>query len=119
MVSTMEDYARFCQALINFGELDGARVLKELTVRKMFTNQLSPASSRFFRFGLGFAIQDVSLSDGEGERKVLAYHWGGYANTAFQVIPSEGMAQIFMRQLIPSTHHVSGRLFPIVCHGTN
>ena len=117
LVSTMEDYARFCQGLVNLGELDGKRILDESTVRLMFTNQLAPATGSL-RFGLGFAIQDISLGSGDHERTALAYRWGGYANTAFQVVPSEGMAQVFMRQLIPSNHRVSRKLFPIVYQGT-
>ena len=117
LVSTMEDYARFCQALVNLGELNGKRILKESTVRLMFTNQLGPATGSFC-FGFGFAIQEISLGNGDHERTVRAYHWGGYANTAFQVIPSEGMAQVFMRQLIPSNHRVAQKLFPIVYQGT-
>ncbi len=118
LVSTMEDYARFCQALVNLGELDGRRVLAESTLRKMYTNQLSPASSDSFRFGLGFAIQDISLGRGDRERTAIAYRWGGYANTSFQVVPSEGMVQLFMRQLVPSNHRVARKLFPIVYQGT-
>ncbi len=117
LVSTMEDYARFCQALVNLGELDGTRILDESTVRLMFTNQLAPATGSL-RFGLGFAIQEISLGSGDHERTALAYRWGGYANTAFQVVPSEGMAQVFMRQLIPSNHRVAKKLFPIVYQGT-
>jgi len=117
LVSTMEDYARFCQVLVNLGELNGQRILEESTVRLMFTNQLGPATGSL-RFGLGFAIQQISLGSGDHERSALAYRWGGYANTAFQVIPSEGMAQIFMRQLIPSNHRVARKLFPIVYQGT-
>ncbi len=117
LVSTMEDYARFCQTLVNLGELDGTRILEESTVRLMFTNQLGPATGSL-RFGLGFAIQQISLGSGDHERTALAYRWGGYANTAFQVVPSEGMAQVFMRQLIPSNHRVTKKLFPIIYQGT-
>jgi hypothetical protein len=110
--------ARFCQALVNLGELDGTRVLAESTLRKMYTNQLSPAFFDTFRFGLGFAIQDISLGRGDRERTAIAYRWGGDANTSFQVVPSEGMVQVFMRQLVPSNHRVVRKLFPIVYLGT-
>lgn len=119
LVSTMEDYARFCQALVNLGELDGRRLLAESTLQKMFTNQLSPATSDTLRFGLGFALQEITLGRGARERTAVAYRWGGYANTSFQVVPSEGMAQIFMRQLVPSNHRVARKLFPIVYQGTD
>ncbi|MDP7206930.1 MAG: serine hydrolase domain-containing protein, partial [Pirellulaceae bacterium] len=73
LVSTMEDYARFCQVLVNLGELDGRRLLAESTIQKMFTNQLSPASSDSLQFGLGFALQEISLGRGERERTAIAY----------------------------------------------
>ena len=40
LVSTIGDYARFCQMLINEGELDGERLLAPSTLRYMRTNQL-------------------------------------------------------------------------------
>jgi len=116
LVSTMEDYARFCQMLVNGGSLDGKRLLQSATVQLMFTNQLGPASGDT-RFGLGFAVQEIKIGSGEHERTAMAYRWGGYANTAFQLVPSENMAQVFMRQLVPSDHRVANKLFPLVYRG--
>ena len=42
IVSTVPDFLRFCQMLLNGGELDGARILKPETVRLMMTNSLPP-----------------------------------------------------------------------------
>jgi len=42
LVSTAADYLRFCQMLLNGGELDGVRILKAATVRQMTTNALPP-----------------------------------------------------------------------------
>jgi CubicO group peptidase (beta-lactamase class C family) len=42
LVSTVPDYLRFCQMLLNGGELDGVRILKPATVRRMTTNALPP-----------------------------------------------------------------------------
>ena len=41
LVSTMADYARFCQMLINGGTLNGIRVITEESVKLMSTNILS------------------------------------------------------------------------------
>merc|ERR1711904_314501 len=38
LVSTMHDYARFCQCIMNGGELDGVRLLSVKTVEWMATN---------------------------------------------------------------------------------
>jgi CubicO group peptidase (beta-lactamase class C family) len=42
IVSTVPDFLRFCQMLLNGGELDGVRILKPETVRLMMTNSLPP-----------------------------------------------------------------------------
>jgi CubicO group peptidase (beta-lactamase class C family) len=42
MVSTAGDYARFCQMLLNGGELNGARLLSPKTVALMTSDHLSP-----------------------------------------------------------------------------
>ncbi|MCK1441779.1 beta-lactamase family protein [Bradyrhizobium sp. 2] len=42
IVSTVPDFLRFCQMLLNGGELDGARILKPETARLMMTNSLPP-----------------------------------------------------------------------------
>ena len=67
--------------------------------------------------GLGFQISDRELGTGDTKRNAVAYHWGGYANTAFEVVPNERMFQIFMRQSIPFNHDVSSAVFPIIYSG--
>src|SRR5476651_2027654 len=42
LASTAPDYLRFCQMLLNDGELDGVRILEAKTVQQMTTNALSP-----------------------------------------------------------------------------
>ena len=42
LVSTAPDYLRFCQMLLNGGELDGVRVLSPQAVKEMTTNALPP-----------------------------------------------------------------------------
>lgn len=41
LVSTIDDYARFAQMLLNEGELDGRRILQPATVRFMTAGQLT------------------------------------------------------------------------------
>jgi CubicO group peptidase (beta-lactamase class C family) len=69
------DYLRFCQMLLNGGELDGVRILTPATVRRMSTSSLPPGI-RFAGFnsgyvgpgggstwGLGFAIRSDATSN--------------------------------------------------------
>ena len=44
MVSTAADYARFCQMLLNGGELDGVRILGPKTVALMTQDHLPPGT---------------------------------------------------------------------------
>ena len=64
MCSTVPDYSRFCQMLLNGGELEGQRVLKPETVKLATSNQIgslevSNAPHEGNKFGLGFSIFDA------------------------------------------------------------
>ena len=64
LISTMQDYANFCQMLVERGQFKGKRLLQEETVELMFTDQLNGVAGDF-RFGLGFAIGEVTLGTGD------------------------------------------------------
>lgn len=89
LVSTAADYMRFCQMLLNGGELDGQRLLSPLTVKLMRTNAL-PESARQMGAGTGFGLDFAVVEDpvaaggyvGEG-----TFYWGGYAGTWFWIDP--------------------------------
>lgn len=71
------------------------------------------------RFGLGFAIDDVVLGSGAGQRKAAGYHWGGYASTQSNVVPEERLFQVFARQPLPYTEELAKQRFAIVYAGLN
>jgi CubicO group peptidase (beta-lactamase class C family) len=116
LVSTSGDYLRFCQMLLNGGELDGRRLLGRKTIELMTCNHLPNdadladlASGGFGEaefdgvgFGLGFAIGKgpgaTATAGSAGE-----YYWGGAASTAFWVDPVEDLSVVFMTQLLPSS----------------
>ncbi|HEU0082840.1 MAG TPA: serine hydrolase domain-containing protein, partial [Bradyrhizobium sp.] len=91
LVSTAPDYLRFCQMLLNGGELDGARVLSAQAVKQMTTNALPPGIRIFggdevgaragTSFGLGFAIRADPVHSwvpGAVGSFSWAGHWGTY-----------------------------------------
>lgn len=106
LYSTAMDYLRFCQMLLNGGELAGQRVLKPETVRLMHTNQLpegvpfiSPAiGAPGNTFGIDFAI--VAEPDGRMNhpRAKGEYWWYGIGGTWFGVHPGEDLAIVGMIQ---------------------
>lgn len=106
IVSTAPDLLRFCQMLLNEGELDGARILRPETVRLMMTNSLSsdmhvaghevgPAFGT--GWGLGFAIRtnpDFSLIPGA----VGSFNWQGSWGTFFSVDPAQKLILLMLMQ---------------------
>jgi CubicO group peptidase (beta-lactamase class C family) len=106
IVSTVPDFLRFCQMLLNGGELDGVRILKPETVRLMMTNSLPPdihiagheAGPAFGTgWGLGFAIRtnpDFSWIPGA----VGSINWQGSWGTFFSVDPVQKLILVMMMQ---------------------
>jgi CubicO group peptidase (beta-lactamase class C family) len=100
LVSTAEDYARFCQMMLDNGMANGKRLLSRKSVELMTHDQLGkigPGQG----FGLGFGI--------EGAKEPMdelgtpgSYDWGGFFYTSFTIDPKEQMIVIFMAQLHPS-----------------
>ncbi|MDE0571647.1 MAG: serine hydrolase [Verrucomicrobiales bacterium] len=114
-----QDYARFCQALLNGGILNSNRILEEKTVRDMTTNQLNGAMWPFYlgtaghaattplgkntSFGLGFRInekEDPKCLNGSAG----SYNWLGYATTMFQIDPEKELIMIGLTQKFPTDH---------------
>ena len=104
LVSTIDDYARFLQMLLNGGELDGKRYLKRETVALMTSDQIGPATGIIHDpfyfpgpdsgFGLGFAVR---TSPPPGTNWPLGeYRWSGAAGSFYFVDPVDDMFGIFM-----------------------
>jgi CubicO group peptidase (beta-lactamase class C family) len=115
LVSTMADYLRFCQMLLNGGALDGVRLLGRKTVELMTANHLPPALVPIglkpnldygYGFGLGVRVL-VDLSATAMTGSVGNYGWGGAAGTHFWIDPKEELIGIYMMQFMP------GNFYPI------
>lgn len=111
LVSTMDDYARFSQMLVNQGELNGVRILKPETVELMRTNVLRDGQSLSslgagegdVYAGLGMGLTFGTIEEPNALRSktpVGSFFWGGAASTWFWIDPVNelyfiGMVQIF------------------------
>lgn len=108
MVSTVADYARFLQMLLNGGELNGKRVLSRKTVDFMLTNHIGqgtgvkPWAYYFpgagYGFGLGFAVRTAEAGVSHWPGSPGEYEWSGGSGTYFLVDPKEDMFAILMLQ---------------------
>jgi len=118
LVSTVDDYHRFAQALCQGGEFQGQRIIGRKTLEFMRRNHLPgnqdlPALSiggfsetpyQGSGFGLGFSVKtDVPASHTVGTEG--EFGWGGLASTSFFVDPEEDLVVIFMTQLMPSSSY--------------
>ena len=84
LMSTTEDYARFCAMMANQGEAGGVRILKAETVDLMLENHLEDIDKVY---GLG------GMVNGKG-----GYQWGGAAGTRFWIDTKENGYGVFMIQ---------------------
>jgi CubicO group peptidase (beta-lactamase class C family) len=100
LTTTVADYARFCQMMLDNGKVGNTRLLSRKSVELMTQDQLGKISTDM-GFGLGFGIDGVKTPLSElgspGE-----YAWGGFFYTSFSIDPKEQMIVIFMAQLHPS-----------------
>jgi len=118
LVSTARDYMRFCQMLLNGGELEGARLVSPKTLELMSANHLpggqdiatmsrsmfSEAAYAGLGFGLGFSTTiDPAATLIPASKGDLS--WGGAASTFFWVDPREELAVVLMAQLMPSSSY--------------
>jgi CubicO group peptidase (beta-lactamase class C family) len=111
LVSTVPDYARFAQMLLNGGELDGVRLLGRKTVALMTMNHLSPVelpafastfgyNSRGYGYGLGVRTL-LNPAESEIVGSVGNYGWPGIHNTYFWVDPQEELFGFVWGQYSP------------------
>jgi CubicO group peptidase (beta-lactamase class C family) len=109
LVSTAQDYLRFCQMMLNGGALDGVRLLSPKSVQLMTSEhtkharmpQGSVALGRGSAFGLGFqVITDTAENQRIGS--VGTFDWAGAASTSFFIDPKEQLIGILMTQKMPT-----------------
>jgi CubicO group peptidase (beta-lactamase class C family) len=126
MVSTINDYSRFAQMILNGGTLEGRRYLSPKTVAYMGSNHIGLASGVTpgplylpgpgFGFGLGFAVRtEAGVSPIEGS--VGEMSWSGAGGTTFWIDPKEDMFVIFMAQTVSQRARIRIALKNVVYGG--
>lgn len=108
-VGTAGDYLRYCQAMLNGGQLEGVRILSRSTVALMTADHLGSAINTTvnpgmlllgtpgYTFGLGFLVRQgdgiAGVHGSAGE-----FTWAGYAGTYFWADPKEQICAVYMTQ---------------------
>ena len=114
LVSTTSDYARFCQMILNKGELDGVRILSPASVELMDTNVIphdvlvssNGTTVASFNEAVGFGLDFMVVNDPrragmlEGKNTMS---WGGAAGTWFWIDPANDLFFVGMIQRMGGT----------------
>lgn len=108
LVSTIDDFARFAQMLLNGGELDGIRVLEEETVKYFTSAGLNQAEQKGFENEFGLSLPGYTYSHlmrnlmSPGTASVLGsrgeYGWDGWLGCYFTNLPERDMTILLMQQ---------------------
>lgn len=107
LVSTIEDYGRFCQMLVDRGKSPtGQQIISGATLDLMLTDQLTHLRDKSDYSGdtqgLGFYILN-GLNEKENQTAPDGvFGWGGYHTTHFWIDPKNALYAIFMTRLYPS-----------------
>lgn len=107
LVSTVPDFLRFSQMLLNGGELDGVRILTPETVRRITSNGLpGPILAARGSGAMGWGLANVNVVIDPGNLSYPAeageYGWDGTAGTIFWIDPAKELITILMTQSSPA-----------------
>jgi len=109
--STAMDYARFCQALLNGGILEGERILSRRSVAVMTSDQMISLNQKGtgysqipgFTYCLGFSLITPDAA-GLCMKSPGTFEWGGAFGTKFFIDPAEELVFIGMVNILPYHH---------------
>lgn len=111
--STAEDYAKFLQLFLNYGQLNGVRLLSRKTVELMLTNQIPTLSAS--PFGLGFGLETTS-NDHTSVVSLGTFSWGGAFNTHYWADPKEKLIGLIFTNVYETAHWSIGEKFKVLTY---
>jgi len=100
LFSTALDYSRFCQMLLNGGELDGHRIIKAETA-KLFSTVQFPEHKTGFTPGNGWGVGCCIVREPQGVTAMLSpgtFGHGGAFGTQAWIDPQKNLIYILMVQ---------------------
>ena len=108
----IEEYARFCQMILNGGTFNNHHILGRRTIEIMAKDQIAhPGGGEAnFHFGLGFQIYPGGGLAWETQRDFSpmvspgALSWGGMANTDYIIDLKEDMIILLYTNRVPDTY---------------
>jgi CubicO group peptidase (beta-lactamase class C family) len=125
LVSTLEDYLKFCLMMLNGGKYNNHQILSKETIKQMTSNQLpnnrtyldmqyipyEDLESRKFNEGYGFGLGVlVKIAANIWKTGIGNYCWAGALSTLFDIDQKNRVISIMLTQYCPET---SDWIFPI------
>ncbi len=106
LVSTVADYARFCQMMLNGGSFNNKRILSRKTVDMMVQNQIGSSEvwDRRDKFGLGFQLITAN-SHYADQATPGSFTWGGMYCSEFTIDPAENLILLVFTNVQPYAHY--------------
>ena len=105
LTSTVLDYAKFLQMLLNGGSYNGRQIIGRKTVELMCRNQTGevPFNEGTNQFGLGF---EIITEKGAAKNAGTAgsFRWGGRNGSDYVFDPKEQLLIVWTTQVVPSRH---------------
>jgi len=101
LFSTAPDYARFCEMLLQGGQLNGVRLLAPRTVEMMRTNHVNPDPLKTMPPGTGWGMDFQIVMDAAAAGDPVSngtFSWFGIAGTWFWIDPVKDLAFVGMVQ---------------------
>ena len=101
-VGTIDDYAVFCQLMLQGGQYNGVRLLGPKTVALMTRNHIGDSEvwTRRDKFGLGFQLITDRTAYG-GPAGDEAFTWGGMYLSEYTIDPEEELILLFYTNVHP------------------
>jgi len=120
LVSTVPDFLRFSQMLLNRGELNGRRLLRASTVDRIVSNGLPDAILKSRGGAMGWGLGNVNVVMNPGGLNYPAnrgeYGWDGSAGTIFWIDPELELVTVLMWQSVPANPDSLRQRFKTLVH---
>jgi CubicO group peptidase (beta-lactamase class C family) len=106
LYSTIGDYARFGQMLLNGGQFEGTRLLSRKTVELMTADHLGALKvptidpNGAYGFGLGGSVR-LNIANAGIPGTPGQFGWDGAASTYFRMDPKEKLVTLLFQQQMP------------------
>lgn len=114
LFSTVSDYMKFCQMLLNGGKLGETRILSRKTVELMTLDHVGDKREEAGNgFGLGFGVVN-DVAEANLPYSLGTFYWNGAYNTYFFIDPQEELIGVMMMQFAPYTDKYRRKFYQLV-----